>query len=118
MHRVHDRNFAAGSFNPCKGAPTRFAPIDDVNENCIPSLYAADTLEAAIFETIFHDIPAEGGKRRTVPKTLVQSRAHGQLKVLRDLYLASLRSPDLRRWRISRNSLLASSPKLYPATAS
>lgn len=118
LHRVHDRNFAGDSFNPCKGAPTRFAPIEAANENCIPSLYAADTLEAAVFETIFHDIPAAGSQRKTVPRTLVQSRAHAQLEVLRDLDLASLRGPDLRRWRISRNSLIASSPNLYPATAS
>ena len=117
LHRVHDRNYGANSFNPCKGAPTRFAPIDDVNGICVPSLYAADTLEAAVFETIFHDVPAGGSKLKTVPRTLVQSRAHGELEVLRDLHLASLRSPDLRRWRINRNSLIAASPKLYPETA-
>ena len=116
LHRVHDRNYDADGFNPCMGAPTRFAPIGDAKGNCVPSLYAADTLEAAIHETIFHDIPVVTG-RKTVPRTLVQSRAHGQLEALRDLRLASLRGPDLRRWRISRNSLIACAPNLYPVTA-
>ena len=115
LHRVHDRSYAASDFNPCKGAPTRFAPIADQNGTCIPSLYSASTLEAAIYETIFHEIPVRA-KRKTVPRTFVQTRAHGQLQVLCDLRLVSLRGPDLRQWRISRSSLNATSPKLYPGT--
>ena len=114
--RVHDRSYQANGFNPCEGAATRFAPMHDTQGNCIPSLYAASSLEAAIFETIFHDIPVTG-RRKTVPRTLVQSRAHGRLEVLRELRLVSLRAPDLRRWRISRDSLIASPPQFYEETA-
>ena len=116
LERVHDRSYSADSFNPCRGAPTRFAPVHDVKGNCVPSLYAGDTLESAIYETIFHDVPVTA-KRKTVPKTLVQSRAHGRLQVLRDLRLASLRGPDLRRWRISRNALITTSSNRYRDTA-
>ena len=116
LERVHDRDYSADSFNPCRGALTRFAPVHDVKGNCVPSLYAGDTLESAIYETIFHDVPVTA-KRKTVPKTLVQSRAHGRLQVLRDLRLASLRGPDLRRWRISRNALITTSSNRYRATA-
>jgi hypothetical protein len=116
LERVHDRNHAANSFNPCQGAPTRFAPVYDTKGDCVPSLYAAGTLEAAIYETIFHDVPVTA-RRKTVPRTLVQSRTHGRLQVLRNLRLVSLRGPDLRRWRISRNSLITTSPKLYRGTA-
>ena len=115
VHRVHARNYGPDRFNPCQGAPTRFAPVHDAEGNCVPSLYAADTLEAAIYETIFHDIPVTA-RRKTVPRTLVQSRAHGRLQVRRNLQLASLRGPDLRRWRISRNSLITTSPSLYGDT--
>ena len=116
VHRVHDPNYSASGFNPCEGSPTRFDPVYDIVGTRVPSLYGADTLESAIHETIFHDIPVKA-KRKTVPRTIVQSRAHAQLEVLRDLPLASLRGPDLRRWRISRNSLIATPPKLYPETA-
>ena len=115
LERVHDRNFRADGFNPCQGAPTRFAPMHDARGNCVPSLYAADTLEAAIFETIFHDVPVTA-RRKTVPRTLVESRAHGRIELQRDLRLVSLRAPDLRRWRLSRNSLIASPPRFYEDT--
>ena len=116
LERVHDRNYGANEFNPCEGAPTRFAPIQDAKGDCVPSLYAADTLESAIYETIFHDIPAEA-RRKTVPRTLVEGRAHGRLEVRRDLKLASLRGPDLKKWRIGRDSLTMTSPQAYLATA-
>ena len=116
LERIHDRNYSADSFNPCRGAPTRFAPIYDAEGDCVPSLYAGGTLEAAIYETIFHDVPVTA-KRKTVPKTLVQSRAHGRLLVLRGLRLVSLRGPDLRRWRLSRNALITTSPNRYRDTA-
>ena len=116
LERIHDRNYRPNEFNPCNGAPMRFAPIQDLQGDCVPSLYAGDTLESAIYETIFHDIPAEA-RRKTVPRTLVEGRAHGRLEVLRDLKLASLRGPDLTKWRISRDSLTMTSPKLCPETA-
>ena len=116
VHRVHDRNYGAVDFNPCRGSPTRFAPVYDAAGECVPFLYAADTLEAAIHETIFHDVPV-AAKRKTVPRTLAQSRAHARLEILRDLRLASLRGPDLKKWRIGRSSLIGASPKLYAETA-
>ncbi|MGF1525605.1 MAG: RES family NAD+ phosphorylase [Candidatus Competibacterales bacterium] len=116
IERIHNRNYAANAFNPCRGGPKRFAPIEDSNGACIPSLYAGETLEAAIYETVFHDIPAKA-KRKTVPKFHITSRAHGQLEVLRDLKLASLRALDLKKWLLRKNELIATSPKLYSQTA-
>lgn len=116
VERVHDRRYGSAEFNPCKGAPTRFAPIRDAERRCIPSLYAASSVEAAIHETIFHDVPA-GARHATVPAMLVHGRAHGRLEVRRDLRLASLRAPDLRRWRIAQNWLIGAPPGHYAETA-
>jgi hypothetical protein len=116
LHRAHDRNFAANAFNPCQGGATRFAPISDASGTCIGSLYGGSTLEAAIYETIFHDVPAKA-KIKTVPKANVHARAHGELESVNDLNLATLRAADLKQWRISRTALIASSPKLYHQTA-
>ena len=116
VERVHDRRCGAAEFNPCKGAPTRFAPIRDAERRCVPSLYAASSVEAAIHETVFHDVPA-GARRATVPATLVRGRAHGRLEVRRGLRLASLRAPDLRRWRIAQDSLIGAPPGHYAETA-
>ncbi len=116
IERIHNRNYAGDAFNPGLGGPTRFAPINDKSGATIPTLYAADTLEASIHETIFHDVPAKAKKKR-VSETLVVSRAHARLEVLRDLQLASLREADLMKWRIRRNDLIAAAPKLYASTA-
>lgn len=117
LHRVHSRQLAGNEFNPCKGAPTRFAPIRDDSGLCVPSLYAGGTPEAAIYETVFHDIPVEFTGPRTVPRGAVESRAHSTLLPRRPLRLASLRAPDLRKWRIRRESLIASLPDQYASTA-
>jgi hypothetical protein len=116
LERVHNRKFKANSFNPCLGNPTRFAPIKDKNGHCVPSLYAGETFEAAVFETIFHDVPAKA-KRKRVPKKKVEETAQGRLETKRDLTLVSLREPDLKRWRIKRAQLIATSPKVYLQTA-
>jgi hypothetical protein len=116
IHRVHLSTYAGNSFNPCAGGQTRFAPITDASGACIPSLYGGSTLDSAIYETIFHDIPAKAAMK-TVRKADVTQRSHTGLTLTRTMTLVSLRSPDLLNWAITRNSLIASSPKLYSQTA-
>ncbi len=116
LERIHNRHFMASSFNPCQGNPTRFAPIQDENGQCVPSLYAGETFEAAVFETMFHDVPATA-KRKRVPRKKVEDSAQGRLEVVRNLTLVSLREPDLKRWYIKRSQLIAAAPKHYGSTA-
>ena len=116
LERIHNRNFAVNSFNPCQGNPTRFAPIKDGKGRCVPSLYAGETFEAVVFETIFHDVPAEA-RRKRIPMNKVKDSAQGRLEVVRDLKLVSLREPDLRRWCITRSELIATEPRYYADTA-
>lgn len=56
IHRIHKSEFIANSFNPCKGGIARFSPIKGKEGECIPSLYAAFSLEVSVYETIFHDV--------------------------------------------------------------
>ncbi|MCY3628774.1 MAG: RES family NAD+ phosphorylase [Bacteroidota bacterium] len=116
INRVHSRNYLGNSFNPGLGSPTRFSPIADVGGKLISTLYAAGTLEAAIYETIFHDILASTLRKR-VSLQLVLSEAHSKLEVKRSIKLASLREPDLMKWRIQRSDLITTSPKFYASTA-
>lgn len=116
LHRVHDRRFDGCAFNPGLGAPTRFAPLRRADGTPIPTLYAASTLEAALFETVFHDIPPAAALK-TVPRTLVASRAHSVLRALRPLRLGELRAPDLHLWGLGRGDLVAAPPTDYPSTA-
>lgn len=116
IHRVHQTRYAASSFNPCAGQPTRFVPIKDSAGNCVPSLYTGSTVRAAIHETIFHDIPAKA----TVKTVLLQNvliRSHAALQTMRFLKLVELRNVNLNAWKITRRELIESSPKLYSQTA-
>ena len=116
LQRMHIRQFAGNLFNPCQGSPTRFAPIRNHNGDCIPSLYASGTIVAAVYETIFHDIPA-AATRKTVPVSQITERMHSTLRLRRPVRLAGLRAPDLRKWGLDRDGLLGSLPVAYPQTA-
>ena len=116
LHRVHASQFTGNQFNPCKGGSTRFAPIFDVQGNCIPSLYAGSTLPSAIYETIFHDIPADA-PIKTVSIFAITARSHSTLQVVRDLTLAELRAPDLKKLGLRPDQLTAAPPTDYVQTA-
>lgn len=116
LQRVHARQFAGSAFNPCQGGPTRFAPIRNRDGDCIPSLYASSTVESAIYETVFHDIPA-AARRKTVPIDQITTRMHSTLRLRRGITLANLRAPDLRKWSLTPEGLLGSLPTTYQRTA-
>ena len=116
VHRVHSRTFGGNIFNPCAGGRTRFAPIRHQHRRCIPSLYAASSVQAAIYETLFHDIPLQA-RRKTVPRTRVEDRRHTALQLRRDLRLVSLRAPILLKWNVPA-ALVWGPPTRYRATAS
>ena len=116
VHRVHGRWRGPIEFNECKGNPTRFAPIRDANGRCVPSLYAGSTFVAAAYETVFHDVPARA-RWKSVPLDRVTDSAHATLELRREIRFANLRTPDLARWRVSRDALIGSSPRHYPTTA-
>lgn len=116
LHRFHSGSLLGNAFNPCKGSPTRFAPLHDEHGFCVPSLYAGNTLEAAIYETVFHDVPLSA-RRKTVPTSAVAGRKHSILRVGRTLRLASLRAPDLMRWGVGRDVLIGGPPTSYARTA-
>lgn len=116
LHRVHAPQFPGNAFNPCQGGPTRFAPVHDALGVCVPTLYAAQSIEAAIYETILHDVPL-GAARKSVPRHAVESRRHSTLVVRRVLRLASLRAPDLMKWGLTPATLIGATPTQYRHTA-
>ena len=116
VHRIHSAAFGATSFNPCAGQATRFAPIHDLKGACVSSVYAGSSLDAAIYETIFHDVPPKASFK-TVPKQNVVICSHAELEVMRQLRLVQLRNPDLLKWHTRRKQLIDSSAKRYAQTA-
>lgn len=76
-------------FNPGQGAPTRFAFFGDP---AVPALYAAATEEAAVCESILHDVPPEHGK---VLYDSFANKVCAPLAPTRDLRLVSLMGDGL-----------------------
>jgi len=124
LHQLYDSAYAAGSFRPGTGPasngglakPTRFAPIRDNKGKVVPYLYAGESLQCAIFETVFHDVDF------TAAAPVVQlsdfgGRAHARLVPNRDLHLVRLHGRALLQFKVTRLLLIESPPRCYPATA-
>jgi hypothetical protein len=114
LHRVHPTKYGPTNFNKVFGY-SRFAHFNSQSGGLVSSLYASSTMQTAIHETIFHDIPANQ-TLRTVPIKDIHKRTHSVLTTKRDIKLVGLRNIPLSRWSISRKELIESSPKLYKET--
>lgn len=122
IHVIHDTAFAPESFNPgVDGAgrlrkPTRFAPIRDAAEQVVPYLYGGSTLDCAIFETVFHEVPVDAADKFVDLDDFAQ-RGHGELVPNRDLKLVDLTSEGLHRLKVPKHELITSPSRNYPLTA-
>ncbi|HRO61430.1 MAG TPA: RES family NAD+ phosphorylase [Burkholderiaceae bacterium] len=122
IHVIHDTAFSPESFNP--GAdeagrprkPTRFAPIRNARDEVVPYVYGGSTLDCAIFETVFHEVPIDAPDKY-VDLDAFASRGHGELVPGRDLNLVGLTSEGLHRLKVPREELIASPSRDYTDTA-
>ncbi|WP_189349642.1 RES family NAD+ phosphorylase [Zhihengliuella salsuginis] len=112
LYRVHSGRFQAVEFNPGRGARSRFA-FFEVDGGTVPVLYAASTPEAAVCETILHDLPPEEAK---LYPSAFNGRVLSRLHPARGLRLASLTSEGLRRLRTRASDVTNTSPREYGAT--
>ena len=122
LHVVHDTAYPPESFNPGVDVagvprwPTRFAPIRDAARQVVPYLYAGSTLECAIFETVFHNVPIDA-QDKFIDLDDSAHRCHGTLRPTRDLTLVDLSTDGLHRLRVPKAELIGSGAIDYPATA-
>jgi hypothetical protein len=122
IHVLHDATYAPESFNPgvdAAGAlrnPTRFAPIRSRKGAVVPYLYGGSTLDCAIFETVFHNVPIDAPDK-FVDLDEFAGRAHGTIVPQRDLRLVDLTTDGLHRLKVTKAELIASAPIDYPDTA-
>ena len=96
--------------------PTRFAPIHDAKGRVVPYLYGGSTLDCAIFETVFHDVPIDAPDKFVDLDNFAQ-RGHGELVPNRDLKLVDLTSDGLHRLRVPKNELITGPSRDYLGTA-
>lgn len=98
------------SFNPGVGRPTRFAFFGDP---VVPVLYAAATGEAAVCETLLHDVPVSGGM---LTHDDYGDKVMGRLRVERNLKLAAFMGTGLRALQVEARDVTATSASHYDKT--
>jgi hypothetical protein len=110
LYRVFTNTRPPTEFNPGVGAPTRFGFF---GQPVVPIMYAADTEEATVAETLLHDIPVEGG---VLPYDQYSRKALALLEVTRDLRLVVLYGLGLRRLKVIADDVTSSPSSTYPTT--
>lgn len=112
--RCHSVRFGATEFNPGIGSG-RFHPVWSSEGGGVPTLYAADSIDGALSETVFHGIPF-GGAGKVLRRSVLLPMVVSTLAARRPLRLAQLHGYGLRRLGIGRRDLLESEAVAYPAT--
>jgi hypothetical protein len=116
LHRILNINFDSNSFNPCKGRPSRFAPLIRSDKTCISTAYAASNLECSVHETVFHEIQHDA-RRKSIGFHVIENLNYAVLRYRHPLKLASLFEPDLNRWGLTRQQLIDTYATDYLETA-
>jgi len=110
VYRVGSNGRTIAEFNPGHGSRTRFAFFGDP---IVPVLYAADTEQAALAESLLHDIPVTGG---VLVSEAYAGAVMGRLVVTRQLRLASLRGLGLRKLGVIDTEVTNTDASEYPTT--
>lgn len=115
FHRVHDLAFGANEFNTSAKGNARFSPITDDMGVLIPTLYAGTTLDCALMETIFHDVPFKAGFK-PFSKLKMNGKVHSLVLPTADLCLIDLSTVALHKLGVKRTQLIDTTKTHYPAT--
>ena len=115
IHRVHDVAYLGNAFNLSRAGNARFSPINDASGAVIPTLYAGTTLDCALMETVFHDVPFKPGFK-PISKSKMVSKVHTVLVPNSDLRLIDLSTIALRKLGIMRAHLIDTTKAHYPET--
>jgi RES domain len=66
-------------FNPSPAGNARFSPLVNAAGAVIPTLYAGTTLDCALMETVFHDVPFVAGPKIWSKATHAAGKVYSQL---------------------------------------
>jgi len=81
----------------------------------VPAIYGASDFDGALSETLFHDVPVEGGLR-ALQHSVLRPLLASVVTVRRPLKLAQLHGFGLGRLGLRRAELIESDADSYPAT--
>lgn len=110
LYRVHSSARGVTEFNPGVGSPTRFAFFGDPP---VPVLYGADNAQAAVAESLLHDVPVSGGH---IAYGQYADKVLGRVNAVRELRLARLRGLGLRRLGVEARDITDTPATDYPRT--
>ena len=112
--RVHSIDRSGDAFNPGAGPRGRFHPVRTRDGAVVPWLYGAEDEEAALCETIFHDLAFAPGER--VSEAVLKGQAISAVIPRRELSLALLAGLGLRRLGVGRAEIIEGGPTTYEGT--
>lgn len=115
LYRVHRRRYRSNVFNSAAHGNARFSPIRDAAGKIIPTLYAGTTLDCALMETVFHDVPYATGFK-PLPLSILEEQVHSAIEVKQNLRLIDLGTVALHKLGIKRGHLIDTTKALYPRT--
>lgn len=115
LHRVHQDKYQPDQFNPGVHGNARFGPIQDDQGRAIPTLYGGTTVECALMETVFHDVPHTAGFK-SFDKGKLTGQVHSAVQVSQPLHLVDLSSVPLRKLGVTRKQLINTEKDQHPAT--
>lgn len=116
LFRVHSKKYKADQYNPSTVGNARFSPIMDSSGAVIPTIYAAESIAAALMETVFHDV-SHALQLKTVDSSLkIDPNAHCELLTSRDMKLAVLYGAPMRGLGITEGELIHSTAADYEET--
>ena len=113
LYRVHRQRYRPNVFTPTPQGNARFSPIRDDAGKIIPTLYAGTTIDCALMETVFHDVPYKTGFK-PLPLSILEEQVHSSVEVKRNLRLIDLGTVALHKLGIKRSHLIDTTKALYP----
>lgn len=117
LFRGHDSGPHGRRFNPKYGGRKRFSFFPDEKGHNVPVLYAGRTIEVAIAETLFHDLPTVKGATLLADKEPKYTEySYSKMFTTRELRLAALHSWGLRSLELKNHQIIDTDAREYPDT--
>jgi hypothetical protein len=111
LQRIHSNRFRPNQFNPGPKGAGRFHFFGDP---AVPALYLAETREAALAETLLHDVPV--GAPAPLPRSIYANSVLAGLELKRPVRIAEFFGLCLRALGVEATQLTDTPVDNYPQT--
>ncbi|MGW9551938.1 RES family NAD+ phosphorylase [Citricoccus zhacaiensis] len=113
LYRIHEDRFAADSYNPGATPARPTHRFSFFGSPTVPVLYASDSPEGAVSETLLQGVPITGGR---IEARTVRNRILSTVVVQRPLRLLALHGHGSRKIGTEANSITHTPPSAYAST--